>query len=177
MLLLDQSGVAGDAEIFETLAKCMLVIFEFLLLRDLKLVVVAPSLVVVNANAVEKLSFELIQGKSVRLVLHARQEEVHAVLDGDLVMRALDEVDRFHTLRLSVVVIDLLQIVLIDEVVLNKLVDRNILFIGSGGCPGFPRLFRLFQRLSLLRVLLDLLHLWLGCPLHNVIDHVASSAG
>jgi len=75
--------------------------------------------VIVDTNAVKQATFEDIRADLFWSLFDTLQEEVHAVLKCDWITRTRCKVDSLHTLRLSVIVVDLLQIVFVHEMVLN----------------------------------------------------------
>ena len=119
MLLLKCSPVAGDAKAVEVLARLKCVGAKLSLLLDLKFVGVLFHLMMsVDANAFQDHSLETsIVNFLIRywlLLFYTLQKEVHAVLKRYGVTWILVEAQRLQSFVLSIVVINVLQVVLID---------------------------------------------------------------
>lgn len=118
MFLLNRGSVAWDAKVFEALTLLKSVGAKLSFLLDLKFVGEFFHLVViVDAYAFQELSFKACIVDFLvcnwLLLFNTLQKEVHAVLKRYGVARILVKAQRLETFILSIVVIDILQVVLI----------------------------------------------------------------
>ena len=134
MLLLKCSPVAGDAKSVEVWTRLKCVGAKLSLLLDLKFVgVLFHLMMIVHANAFQDHSLETsIVNFLIRywlLLFYTLQKEVHAVLKRYGVTWVLVEAQRLQSFVLSIVVINVLQVVLIDQVTLNQVVQLNVVLV------------------------------------------------